>query len=200
VPRALWLIAAGFGFAVVAAEAAAVTVTDWKFVDPAQNVASGMFGPVAISLSGGDVSFGVTNGSFTGFDYPFFTPPLATSDTVEVIAAENASHTYTVSFAMPVTNPRVHVYSLASTLTFNTTVIRVSGQAAFVVSGANAVVGEYLDGTTPNDANGTIELPGTMTGFTFTAEPLGAFSDGLLLQILGDMVFAHGFETEAAAP
>lgn len=198
--KAPWLLGACLGLATSGALGSSLTATDWVLVDIDADVASGTLGPVGVTLSGGDIVHGVTDGSFTGFDFPFFTPPLAASDKVDVIAPQASIHLYEISFSRAVTNPRLHIASLASTLTFDTSVVRVSGQDSFVVTAGNQVVGELLDGPVPNDANGTIELPGTFTGLTFTAEPLGPFSDGLSVQILADVVFGNGFEAEARAP
>lgn len=195
--RARWvlrLIAACLGLAGSVAGASTLATTDWTLVDPDQDIASGTLGTVGVSLSGGDIPGGIIDGSFTGFDFPFFTPPIPSTDKIDVIAPLGSIHAYAVSFSAPVTNPRIHISSLASTLTFDTTVTRLSGQDSFVVPAANVVVGELLDGPLPNDANGTIELIGTFSGFTFTAQPLGPYSDGLSLQILGDVLFIDGFE------
>ena len=52
--------------------AAGLTFTDWTNVDTSNEVAEGTFGPVTVTLSGGDLGFFYTNGGFTGFNYPFF--------------------------------------------------------------------------------------------------------------------------------
>lgn len=170
--------------------------TDWTSVNTTTNVATGTLGSVGVTLSGGDVFFGDTNGTFTGFNYPFFSPQLATTDVVELIGANPPGiYTYTVSFTGPVTNVRLHIGSLASTLTFSTAVTRVSGQSDFVVAG-NTVTGALHDAPAdPKDSNGTIDLAGTFSSFTFTARGTQVFTgpgDGFYIQIGADLPAVPG--------
>lgn len=164
--------------------------TDWTSVNTATDVAVGTLGPASVTLSGGDISSGTTGESFTGFNYSFFTAPLVTSDVVEFLAPSppKMATTHTVSFSTPVTNPRLHIGSLSSTLTFSTTPTRLSGQADFVVTG-NTVTGAFHDSANPTDANGTIVLPGTFSSFTFRAQALDVYEpwggDGVVIQIGG---------------
>jgi hypothetical protein len=165
--------------------------TDWTNVNTTTDVAVGTLGPVSVTVSGGVIDFGVTDGSFTGFNYPYFTPPLAMTDVVEFKAANPpATYTYTVSFSGPITNPVLQIGSLASILTFSTAVTRLSGQADFVVAG-NTVTGAYHEHpANPTDSNGTVELLGTLSSFTFTAQGIQVFSqggDGIDLQIGADV-------------
>ena len=109
------------------------------------------------------------------------------TDAVEFLGANPpAIHQYTVSFGSPVSNPRLHVGSLASTLTFGAAPIRLSGQADFVVDGSVVTGALHDHPAVPTDSNGTIELPGIFSSFTFTARALQVFSgagDGISLQI-----------------
>lgn len=166
---------------------AGITFADWTSVDTTTNVAVGAWCGVAVTLSGGDINSGITDGSFAGFNYPFFTPQLMSSDMVEFLGPNPPSmFTYTVSFTTPVTNPRLHIGSLASTLTFNTALTKLSGQADFVVVG-NSVTGAYHDPASPTDSNGTVELAGTLSSFTFTSQAVFVTgSDGIDLQIGAD--------------
>jgi hypothetical protein len=100
-----------------------------------------------------------------------------------------STDTYVVSFSSPVTSPRLHIGSLASTLTFSTTPARLSGQPDFVVAG-HAVIGALHNSASPTDSNGTIELPGIFSSFTFTAQALGVYAnggDGIGIQIGADV-------------
>jgi small-conductance mechanosensitive channel len=170
--------------------AASLTFTDWMNINTTTDVAVGTLGSVGVTLSGQDILAGVTDGSFTGFNHPFFTPPLAMSDVLQLRGPNPPStDTYTVTFSTPVTAPRLHLNSLASTLTFSTPPTKLSGQADFVVAG-NTVTGALHDGVSPNDSNGTIELLGTFSSFTFTAQAIGVFGtvgDGFNLQIGADI-------------
>jgi hypothetical protein len=167
------------------------TFTDWTSVNTTHDMAVGTLGPVGVTFAG-NIIFGVTDGSYTRFNHPsIFTPPLATSDNVSFLSPNPPStYTYTVSFSTLVTNPRLHIRSLASTLTFSAALTKLSGQTDFMVSG-NTVTGAFPGQVTdPNDANGTIELPGTFSAFTFTAQALGTFTgggDGVILQIFADI-------------
>lgn len=167
--------------------------TDWTTVDTSANTASGTLNGLAVSLAGFDITFGDTNGT-TGFsNAAVFSPALALSDSVEVTGSFTTPFTYTVTFSSPVTDPIMHVASLASTLHFpGITLTKVSGETNFVVSG-NDVTGEFLNSNPccGSDRNGTILLNGTFTSFSFTAQALGLFTndrDGIGVQIGGTVV------------
>ncbi|MEQ1842297.1 MAG: hypothetical protein ABL994_17980, partial [Verrucomicrobiales bacterium] len=73
-------------FACTCLETTASTIfTDWSVVDVINNSASGSLGGVSVALTGSDVDFGVTNGSYAGFNQAHFAPPLALSDLVGVL-------------------------------------------------------------------------------------------------------------------
>jgi hypothetical protein len=171
-----------------ASRAAALTFSDWTSVDTSAEVAEGTLGPVSVTLTGGNLVAGVIDGTFTGFNAAFFTPPLVTSDMVEPLGPNPSSTlSYTVIFSSPLTNPRMHLRSLASVLTFSgVTLTKLSGETTFVVAG-DTVTGAFDDTTSPgHDANGTIQLNGTFSSFVFTAQAVGVFTgggDGFDLQI-----------------
>ena len=176
----------------LSAARAAIIFTDWTSVDVTTNIAAGTLGPISVTLSGGDILSGDTTGSSTFFNHSFFTPVLATSDYVEFLGPNPASSlSYLVTFSSPVTNPRMHIASLASTLVFSTGVTKLSGQSDFSVAG-NTVTG-VLHGTDAagvSDSNGTIELGGTFSSFTFTAQATQTFTgggDGIAVQIGDDI-------------
>ncbi|EFK95751.1 protein containing PEP-CTERM bacterial domain, partial [sediment metagenome] len=110
----------------------------------------------------------------------WFAPPVSVTSYMEIYGALAGStpNTYTVTFPVPVTDVRVHLSSLASTATFGSPISKLSGQGTFVVAGTQ-VAGQFLDGSTPNDANGSVALPGTLTSFSFTLESLGDYRDGV---------------------
>ena len=97
---------------------AQVVFTDWTTVDTSANVAVGSLNSASVAFTGSDINFGVTDGSFTGFNFSFFDPPLATSDVVE-FKADPSVFTYTISLSLPLTNPRLHLASLGSALDFS---------------------------------------------------------------------------------
>jgi hypothetical protein len=173
-------------------QAGSLTFTDWTTVNTTTNIAVGTLGSVTVTMSGGDIYSGIINRSFTHFDRTFFTPSLVNSDVVSFLGPNSPSiMAYTVSFSAPVTNPRIHLASLASTIDFGKLPLsRLSGQGKFLVSGSK-VTGSLLDGVPPpNDANGTIELLGTFSSFAFTARAVGTFSgggDGINFQVGADV-------------
>jgi hypothetical protein len=121
------------------------------------------------------------DGSATIFNQPYFSPPLATSDAIELYGFQGYS--YTLQFGAPTRDPILHIASLASTLVFppGTQVSKVSGQSTFVVSG-NTVTGA-LSGS--SDANGTVKLSGTLDSVSFSATPVfaAATEDGIDIQV-----------------
>jgi hypothetical protein len=161
--------------------------TDWTAVDGAAETASGTLNGIPVSLAGGDILGGVTDGSSTVFsDGSYFTPALPTSDFVQVTAPFSTTFTYTVTFGAPVTDPVMHIQSLDSTLHFDgITLTKLSGEDDFVVSGSD-VTGGANSGY--QDKSGTILLNGTFTSFMFTAHAPIAFvgdRDGINIQIGG---------------
>lgn len=165
---------------------AVLTFTDFTTTDTVGNTSSASLGPVAVTFSGTDISGGVTDNSFTGFNNAFFAPPLASSDSVHFSTNSSLSN-YTITFSQPVTDPRLHLLSFASVLNFGAIPLtKLSGQETFVVAGST-VTGAANDFTTPTDANGTVQLTGTFTSVNFTATfPPG--NDEIVMQIGADVV------------
>ena len=162
---------------------AQVVFTDWTTVDTSANVAVGSLNSASVTFTGSDINFGVTDGSFTGFNFSFFDPPLATSDVVE-FKADPSVFAYTISLSLPLTNPRLHLASLGSTLDFSgISLTKLSGQSTFVVSGSTVTGQVDAGGSGFNDSNGTIQLNGTFSSITFTAQAPPAISDGIDMQL-----------------
>lgn len=196
--RKLLGVALGLGFSLTLAGSpawATPSFTDWTSIDSTAETASGVVLGASVLLSGGEIDGGVTSGSFTGFDNVLFTPPLTTSDVVQILGESESDGTgfaYTVTFGSTVVDPVLHLLSLASTLTFDSgpVITRLSGDPGLTVAG-NVVSGTTLDGTTPNDANGSVRLEGSFQSFSFTAVwntcaggPCGAGKvDGIQLQV-----------------
>lgn len=179
------IVAAGMFCAVCCASpaSAALTFTDWTSVDGVAETASGSLGPIAVSLTGTDIATAVTDNTYTAYDSAAFTPSLPSSDMVE-FRGHSPAYSYTLTFSSPVTNPRLHLATLASTLDFGSIPLtRLSGDADFVVAGST-VTGAF-HGTT--DANGTVLLTGTFTSIPFTALWLGPTEvDGIDIQVGAD--------------
>lgn len=169
----------------VATNAHAATFVDWTSIDTSGDIALGTACNVNVSLTGFDISTGSTTGTFQGFNNAYFCPPLANSDFVE-FRGTSPANSYVLTFSPPVTNPTLHILSLASTLTFSgVTLTALCGQNGFTVEG-NTVTGLCLDGQTPNDANGTVQINGTVSSVTFTAffaGCLGFTIDGINIQV-----------------
>ena len=153
--------------------------TDWTAV--IDGVAHGTLHGSSVMLSGTNVTAppsSVVDGSFTAFSRPDFTPPLPTTDAIHFIGSTGNS--YTLQFGSPVTDPILHLGSLASTLHFptGTQITEISGDPQFSVSGSD-VVGQF-EGPT-DDANGTVRLSGTFFSITFSTTFAG--TDGIFLQV-----------------
>jgi hypothetical protein len=185
--RLFAVLLAGLAFLAGSEVRGGIIFTDWTTVDTTNNTASGTLGPVSVSFTGGIMDFGVTNGTFTGFNQPFFSPPLALTDVVG-FRGSPSDFTYTIAFDRPVKDPRLDLASLASTLTFpGITLTKLSGQDTFTVSGST--VSGVIGGTLPppnNDANGTVLLNGTFTTISFTADYPFSKGDGIALQVGAD--------------
>jgi hypothetical protein len=173
--------------------------TDWVTADFATGRATGLLGHVAVVLQGDVaganpnhmggrmITYASLDGSDTLFDRSYYTPRLPSADIIE-IQAYAYPYTYTVTFDQPVPNPILHICSTASALAFlDADVVRISGQEVFTVSD-NTVVGWYSelywDEGPVTDANGTVQLIGDYSSFTFTATWLATYyGDGICLQI-----------------
>ena len=181
--------AAGVALAAVvgSAGAAGPGFADWTAVS--NNTATGTLLGNSISLSGSHVwnpPQSVIDGSWPGFSGPDFSPPLATSDEIQISGFQGFS--YTLQFGAPVTDPVLELASLASRLDFpaGTQITRLSGDSNFSVSGAS-VIGALAppgpDGL--SDANGTVQLTGTFQSISFSATPTynAGSEDGILVQV-----------------
>lgn len=171
-----------------ASAVSAPAFTDWATVNLQTHLAVGDLHGVSVSMSGDGLNYGITDGSFTGFSWPLFSPQLPASDTVG-FGGTSAGLSYNIAFAGPVRDPVLHLRSLGSTLTFNTTnITKLSGDPALIVAG-NTVVGFVTDSPFPGyDANGSIRLNGLFSTLAFTAAALPEVTiqpDGIYLQLGG---------------
>lgn len=177
--RATWALAAAALLPVMSGTAwgqSASDFADWTQLTGSPRAVVGTLHGNSVSVEGTGVAASSTlDGSNTIFDRPAFTPPLPTSDTVDLSAV--TGNTYTLSFGAATTDPVLHVASLASTLTFTpgTVVTRVSGDANFAVSGSDVIGG-------PGDGNGTVRLEGTFSTIEFTTSSMFV-TDGIYLQV-----------------
>jgi hypothetical protein len=153
-------------------EATSQTVSGYEFADwtgVGSNLATGTLRGSSVSLSGTHVSAPPSSrvdGSSQVFNLPVLTPPLPTSDALEIRGFQ-PGYSYALSFARPITSPVLHLASLGSALQFQagTQITRVSGDSSFTVAGATVT-----GGGSPNpDASGTVRLDGTFSSVTFTS-------------------------------
>jgi hypothetical protein len=185
-------VGVALGLFLAAASAHATPIfTDWVSVDTAGDSASGTLGATGVAVSGGDISFAVTDGSSAIFANPLhFTPAIPSGDYVEITGSFTSTFAYTITFSAPVTNPILYVGSLASTFTFSgVTPTRLSGEAEFVVAGSTVSGQSPLSGG--NDRNGAVALNGTFNAITFTVDALDLFTndrDGIALQVGTDPI------------
>ena len=172
-----------------AADVTAQDFTDWTAISGTPAVATGALHGQGVSLSGTHV-FPVPvsrlDGTWPAFAGPDFSPPLASTDVIQ-IGATIATQSYTLSFGAPVTDPELEIGSLGSRIDFQagTVINRISGQPGLTVSGStitgapNVTLGP--DGV--NDSNGSVRLIGTFTSISFTTNFSGSTEDGILLQV-----------------
>ena len=162
-------------------------IADWTAVGA--NVATGTLLGQPISLSGThvfDLPISRVDGSWPDFAGPDFTPPLTTTDVIQ-IGATTPAESYTLQFGSPVIDPVLYVGSLGSRLDFpaGTQITKISGDSGFTVSGST-VTGTPRSALGPdgvNDANGTVQLAGTFASISFSATyVLVSPEDGVLLQ------------------
>jgi hypothetical protein len=187
---ALGVLVAG-GAAAASAQAApniATAAADWTAVGA--NTASGTVLGTSVSLAGSHVWPTPTSrvdGSWPYFDGPTFSPALARSDEIQI--SGGTGYAYTLRFGAPVTDPILHLASLASQVTFpsGTVVTKLSGDPDFTVAGTavRGAVDPSIRSSGNSDASGTIKLTGTYTAITFTASQLYTGpEDGILVQLV----------------
>jgi hypothetical protein len=162
----------------------AVELVDWTVVegDPATGNAQGTWHGADVRLVGPMGTGSTVDGTFRGFSSSAFTPPLPSSDALEVRGG--TAHAFTLTFAAAIKDPVLHLASMGSIMQFpaGTEVTLVSGQGMSVSgSTVTGLVG-------PVDSSGTIRLAGVFTTISFTATtnvPTPGVIDGILLQIGG---------------
>ncbi|HEY7145851.1 MAG TPA: hypothetical protein VH637_16540 [Streptosporangiaceae bacterium] len=158
---------------------------DWISASP--QGANGILHGQPVTLTGPMGTGSDFNATFQQFNTPAFTPQLAASDCVEIVG--QPGHSFTLNFGAPVRDPVLLLASFGSVITFapGTTVVRLSGEDTFIVSG-NTVTGQVSAG----DSAGTVQLPGVFTTIAFTAvtnfPPAPTVPDGIFLQAGGTPV------------
>lgn len=173
---------------------AATIFTDWTSVNTTTEIALGTLSGIgSVTFTGGDLVAGVTDGTSTKFDdATYHTPALPFSDNVGFFSTTPIS-TFTFTFGSAVTDPIIHLVSLASSLTFDggvSSITKISGDPELLVS-SNVVTGGVLSTHGPGeDAHGTIRLDGTYTSFSFDAFFAALPPDGITIQL--------GYEEEPA--
>jgi hypothetical protein len=169
---------------------------DWT--ESGSGVVNGTLLGAPVTLTGA-TGTNVYGGSWQGFDADFFAPRLATTDVVELQGLNG--HSFTLSFGAPVSDPVIHLASLASTIQLpqGTVVAKLSGQETLVVSGSTisgALKNADQQGFT--DSNGTVRLTGSFSSLTFSVTPTfldGNTVDGVPIQV---GVAVTGPQTEIA--
>jgi hypothetical protein len=153
------------------------------------NSAAGNLGSVSVTLSGGSISslYSTLDGTAAWFSSSFFTPQLSQSDSLAIYGSPNGN-LYTVTFSKPVANPFIDFQSFASTAVFPNPIL-----LSIISSDGNlALSGNTLTGITygSTDANGTIQLNGTYSSFSFTTTYNSGYgdNDGISMQIGGTPV------------
>lgn len=171
---------------------------DFATIDPVTETATGQLNGIAFTLTstraaarpivgdnGGIVGGGVTNGTFAGFNSPYFTPGLVAGDAVVLGGASD----FKLAFASAVTNLTLHVRQLESnTLSFTSggnpiAFNLASDDGHFTVFPGNTST-QGSPGT-GSDANGSLFFAGTYTELSWTAAipaAVNTLNDGYWLQ------------------
>ena len=160
---------------------------DWLGVNPSARLATGTLRGASLSLSGpvlGGPGASFTDGSFTGFGQPFFSPRIPRTDAVGIHGL--AGHSFVLKFGSPVADPLLYFATLASKVEFppGTVLSKVSGQETFTVS-ENTVTGAIGPSGQTGDANGTVRVSGVFESLSFSVTPLftAPVGDGIYLQV-----------------
>jgi hypothetical protein len=165
----------------IATSAAAIPVTaevvDWS------SASSGTANGVSVSFSGGTRAL-VTDAIWVNklFNAVNSYGLFSTAEGIEFSAAGNGTRSYAVSFSAPVTGVVMHLGSLASTITFDRSITKLSGQSIFQVAG-NSVAGITVNDAPYSDANGSIAL-GDLQTFSFTVGPYFPSGEGIGMQLV----------------
>ncbi|WP_250287141.1 hypothetical protein [Streptomyces atroolivaceus] len=153
--------------------------TSWENIGRERAV--GTLHGAEVSVEGPGIG-GVTDGTFTLFAAPHFSPQLPASDAVSLTSLAGSS--FRLRFGAPVRDVVLHLASVASRITFppGTPVTRVSSDPTFSLSGTTVtgVVAGSLD------SGGTLRIPGAVTELAFTADPVfanGTIPDGFYIQV-----------------
>ena len=140
---------------------------------------NGMLGGATVSLAGA-TSVG-TNGTFSGFNSPYFTPPIASTD---VFGTFPSSTSITLTFSQPISDLTLHIFQLANTtLNFNHSFILLSSDGDFTTT-SNTIRGIS---TADDDANGSLLFAGPITSLTWFGSNANS-GDGVGFQISANVV------------
>jgi hypothetical protein len=107
---------------------------------------------------------------------------FSTAEGIEFSAGPAAARNYTISFSAPVTGVVMHLGPLATTLTFDRYITKLSGQPIFNVAG-NFVTGATVNSGPYSDANGSIAL-GDLQSFSFSVSPYWPTGEGIGMQLV----------------
>jgi hypothetical protein len=164
--------------------------TDWTSATARPSAASGSLLGARVDLAGGNI-FAVPGSrvdeSWPYFNGPDFLPALASSDVIEI--GGRTGYVYTIDFHQWISNPVVHLGSLASQVDFPGVqgLRRVSGARGFRLVGPTSVAGDVntLDSGPESvwDSSGTVRILGSYQTLKFQTTYNGPSDDGILLQV-----------------
>jgi len=176
-----------------------------QVIDWAPSGQSGTLGDISVQVSGtyytgAPIYPDVQNGASVAnvFSAPWFAGPLSMSEalTVNIPAQSNfpivVSHDFVFSFSRAVQDVRVSLGSFASKAIAGNefgwmATVRESGQAGFTTTSctlATCIFGALSNASIPNDANGTVLIPGVSNQLRLRFSPvLLGIPDGVWLQI-----------------
>ncbi len=170
--------------------AAVTTWTDWTAATAGEpGSAAGTLNGVAVTYTGEVLGNTVTNGSFAASLAPITsfvggTVTASPATVGDIITLNGSTLTNTITFASPVTDPVIAIWSLgspgiAASFTFNATpTFEVGGPNVQYGGSAITVSGNTVSG---HEGNGVVQFTGTFSSisFTSTAENFYGFNVGL---------------------
>lgn len=161
--------------------AAAVPVTaqvvDWT------SASAGTVAGVQVTFTGGTRTLETGSAWLSALFDPVNSYGLfSTVEGIEFSAAPTGTRNYIISFSAPVTGVVMHLGSLATTLTFDRSVAKLSGQDIFH-AGGSLVTGATVNRGPYSDANGSIAL-GDLQSFSFSVSPYFPSGEGIGMQLV----------------
>lgn len=168
-------------------------IANFETADTSTNVATGTLNGIAFtfeatvvrpqSFSGSGITGAVLDESSDRFNSVFFTPPIASSDFLEL----GSTSDFRFTFAAPVSDITLHVSELAgNSLAFSSSFTLLSSDGDFTVPNSSTITGVPAggpgNGGSVDDANGSLLFAGSFTQLSWSSNAIEP-ADGFTIQI-----------------